>query len=105
MFKDLSPKYYQNNKEKLEKRFMKDTKVFLKEKSKRKTNKKQKIVEYTKTYYKMRKRIYYNYKKRFSFGIKLLGKHGKFIYFLSAFRKFAMLTKSTVLPYYENFYA
>lgn len=84
---------------------MKDTKVFLKEKSKRKANKKQKIVEYTKTYYKIRKRIYYNYKKRFSFGIKLLGKHGKFIYFLSAFRKFAMLTKSTVLPYYEKFYA
>lgn len=53
----------------------------------------------------MRKRIYYNYKKRFSFGIKLLGNHGKFIYFLSAFRKFAMQTKSTVLPSYENFYA
>ena len=105
MFKDLSPKYYQNNKEKLEKRFRKDIKVFLKEKSKRKTNKKQKIVEYTKAYYKMRKRIYYDYKKRFSFGIKLLRKHGKFIYFLSAFRKFAMLTKSTVLQYYENFYA
>ena len=104
MFKDLSPKYYQNNKEKPEKRFMKDIKVFLKEKRERKTNKKQKIVEYTKTY-KMRKRIYYNDKKRFSNGIKLLGNHGKFIYFLSAFRKFAMQTKSTVLPSYENFYA
>ena len=37
MFKDSSAKYYQDNKEKLLKKLVKDIKVFLKKKKKRKT--------------------------------------------------------------------
>ena len=37
MFKDSSAKYYQDNKEKLPKKLVKDIKVFLKKKKKRKT--------------------------------------------------------------------
>ena len=36
--KDSSAKYYQNNKEKLQKKFVKDIKVFLKKKKKKSDN-------------------------------------------------------------------
>ena len=36
--KDSSTKYYQNNKEKLQKKFVKDIKVFLKKKKKKSDN-------------------------------------------------------------------
>ena len=66
MSKNLATKYYQENKERLQKNLMKDIKVFLKKKKKKKQqyglheknlseNKKQVLVEYRKKYYRMRK--------------------------------------------------
>ena len=68
------PKYYQNNKESLEKKLLKDIKSFLKKKNKNVTilswtiqkstrRWKQKLVEYRKKHYKMKKTYIYNYKK------------------------------------------
>ena len=66
---DSSAKYYQNNKERLEKKnLVKDIKVFLKKKKKKEwqngleqykrlqEDEKQKLAEYRKKYYKMRKK-------------------------------------------------
>ena len=58
MSNDLSAKYYQNSKERVQKRLVKNIKVFLKKKEKRQyvpKDEKQKIVEYSKKYCKMRK--------------------------------------------------
>ena len=73
MSKESSAKYYQNNKERLQKKLVKDIKVFLKKKKKRSDNmvvkdtksedEKQKLVEYRKQYYKLKKTPYYNYKR------------------------------------------
>ena len=75
MPKDSLAKYYQNNKERLQKKLVKNIKVFLKKKKKKKQqygreqyknllkDEKQKLVEYRKKYHKMRKMPYYNYKK------------------------------------------
>ena len=76
MSKDSSAKYYQNNKERLQKKkLMRDTKVFLKKKKKRKwqygpcryknlpEDGKQKLVEYRKNIIKWETAPYYNYKK------------------------------------------
>ena len=38
MSKDLSAKYYQDNKERLQKKFVKDIKIFLKKKKKKRNN-------------------------------------------------------------------
>ena len=38
MSKDLSAKYYQDNKERLQKKFVKDIKIFLKKKKKKRSN-------------------------------------------------------------------
>ena len=67
--KDSSAKYYQNNKERLEKKnLVKDIKVFLKKKKKKEwqngleqykslqEDEKQKLAEFRKKYYKMRKK-------------------------------------------------
>ena len=54
MPKKLSAKYYQENKERLQKKLVKDTKIFLKKKNKKSDNmvsqklKKQRLVEYRK---------------------------------------------------------
>ena len=50
MSKSTSAKYYQSNKERLQKRLMKDNKVFLKKKNKTRDNM---VVNNTKTYQKM----------------------------------------------------
>ena len=67
MSNDSPAKYYQNNKERLQKKLMKNMKVFLKKKKKKKQqygheqyknlpeDDKQRLVEYRKNYYKMRK--------------------------------------------------
>ena len=57
MSKDSSAKYYQNNKERPQKQLVKDIKCFLKKKKKKNMMKdeKQKLVEYRKKYYQMRK--------------------------------------------------
>ena len=69
MSKNLSSKYYQENKERLQKKLMKDIKIFLKKKKKKSNNmvvkvtkilseeEKQKLVEYRKKYYRMRKNV------------------------------------------------
>ena len=49
MYKDSSAKYYQNNKERLQKKHVKDIKVFLKKKKKKSGNM---IVNNTKIYQK-----------------------------------------------------
>ena len=65
--KDSSAKYYQNNKEILQKKLVKDIKVFIKKKKKKQQygckgyknlseDEKQKLLEYRKNYYKMRKK-------------------------------------------------
>ena len=65
--KNSSAKYYQDNKERLQKRLVKDIGVFLKKKKKKSDNmvakdnkilpedEKQKLAEYREKYYKMRK--------------------------------------------------
>ena len=66
MFKNLSAKYCQENKERLQKKLMKDIKIFLKKKKKKSNNMvvkvtkisqkmKKKLVEYKRKYYRMRK--------------------------------------------------
>ena len=60
MFKDSLAKYYQNNKERLQKKLVKDIKVFLNKKKKKRQyllaeDKKQKPVEYRQKYYKISK--------------------------------------------------
>ena len=65
IYKDSSSKYYQDNKEILQKKLIKDIKVFLKKKKKKaiirerykifSKNEKQKLVEYRKKYYRMRR--------------------------------------------------
>ena len=67
MSKNLSAKYYQENKKRLQKKVLKDIKIFLKKKKKKKQqygceryknlseDEKQKLVEYRKKYYRMRK--------------------------------------------------
>ena len=67
MSKNLSAKYYQENKERLQKTLVKDIKIFLTKKKKKSNNmvengtktisetEKQKLVEYRKKYYRMRK--------------------------------------------------
>ena len=51
MFKDSSAKYYQNNKERLQKNLLKEVKVFLKKKKKKSNNM---VVNDTKIYEKMK---------------------------------------------------
>ena len=73
MSKEPSAKYYQINKERLQEKLVKDIKVFLKKKKKRSDNmvvkdtksedEKQKLAEFRKQYYKLKKTPYYNYKK------------------------------------------
>ena len=75
MSKDSSVKYYQNNKERLLKKFGKDIKLFLKKKKKKSDNinvnntkiyqkmKNKCLLSIEKKIYKMRKMPYYNYKK------------------------------------------
>ena len=67
MSKTLSAKYYQENKERLQKKLVKDIKIFLKKKKEKKRqyrreryknisgDEKQKLVEYRKKYYRTRK--------------------------------------------------
>ena len=55
MSKNLSAKYYQENKERLQKRLIKDIKIFLRKK-KNSEDEKQNLVEYRKKYYRMRKK-------------------------------------------------
>ena len=67
MSKNLSAKYYQENKERLQKNCLKDIKIFIKKKKKKKQqygheryknlseDVKQKLVDYRKKYYRMRK--------------------------------------------------
>ena len=67
MSKHLAAKYYEDNQERLQRKVLKDTKVFLKKKKKKKQhygckiykylpeNEKQKLAEYRKKYYKMGK--------------------------------------------------
>ena len=75
MSKDSSVKYYQNNKERLLKKFGKDIKLFLKKKKKKSDNinvnntkiyqkmKNKCLLSIEKKIYKMRKMPCYNYKK------------------------------------------
>ena len=77
MSKNLSAKYHQENKKKTsKKKLVKDIKIFLKTKRKKRQYgrecykianvEKQKLVEYRKKYYRMRKKtLYHNYKKVF----------------------------------------
>ena len=64
MSKDISAKYYQNNKERQQKQLVKNIKVFLKKISKRNyvdmnnikmKDETQRLVEYIKNYFRMRK--------------------------------------------------
>ena len=64
MSKDISAKYYQDNKERQQKQIVKDVKVFLKKISKRNyvdvnnikmKDETQRLVEYIKNYFRMRK--------------------------------------------------
>ena len=63
MSKKLSAKYYQENKERLQKKLGKDIKTFPKKKNGREGYKnlsedqKQKLVEYRKKYYRIRKNV------------------------------------------------
>ena len=72
--KTLSAKYYQENKERLKKRLV--MKIFLQKKKKTKTQHygceryknlsedgKQKLAEYRTKYYRMKKNVFFNYKK------------------------------------------
>ena len=77
MFRNLSAKYYQENKEILQKKLLKDIKIFLRKKKKKKQqygceryknlseDKKSKLVEFRKRYKKLEKTLPYNYKKAF----------------------------------------
>ena len=75
MSKTLSAKYYQENKERLQKKMLaKDIKIFLKKKKKNSARKryknlsgdeKQKLVEYKKNIIERGRTLYYNYKKVF----------------------------------------
>ena len=79
MSRNWSAKYYQESKERLHKKLMKDIKVFLKEERKRndnmvvnvtKTSQKMKnksLLSIEKEYYRMKKMTYYNYQKLFQF--------------------------------------
>ena len=70
MSKNLSAKYNQENKERLQKKLMKDIKIFLKKKKEKGNNmvvnvdkilsedEKQKLVENSKKYFRMRKNIF-----------------------------------------------
>ena len=69
MSKNLSTKYYQENKERLQKKLVKDIKMFLKKKKKKSDyiavnvtkiseDGKQKLVYYRKTYYRIRKNAF-----------------------------------------------
>ena len=68
MSKNLSAKYYQENKESLQKKLVKDIKIFIKKEKKKSNNmvvnvtkisqkKKHKSFEYRKKYYRMRKNV------------------------------------------------
>ena len=75
MPKTLSVKYYQENKERLQKKAWKRYQNFSKEEQEKKQqygferdkniseDKKQKLVKYRKKCYKMRKNLFYNYKE------------------------------------------
>ena len=75
--KNLSAKYYQENKERLQKKLLKDIKMFLKKKKKKSDNMvvnvtkisqmmKKSLFEYRKKRYRIRKKmLFYNYKKLF----------------------------------------
>ena len=77
MSKNLSAKYYQENKERLQKKLLKDIKMFLKKKKKKSDNMvvnvtkisqmmKKSLFEYRKKRYRIRKKmLFYNYKKLF----------------------------------------
>ena len=67
MSKILSAKYYQENKNRRQKKLLKDIKIFLRKKSKKRQygrerykdlseNEKQKLVEYRRKYYRIRKK-------------------------------------------------
>ena len=71
MSKNLRAKYYQENKERLQKKLAKDIRIFLKKKKKKSNNmvvnitksnlsedEKQKLVEYRKKYYRVRKKCF-----------------------------------------------
>ena len=75
MYKTLSAKYYQENKERLQKKACKRYQNLSKEQKEKKwqhgckryknlsEDKKQKLVEYRKKYHRITKTLYYNYKK------------------------------------------
>ena len=60
MSKDSSGKYYQNSKERLQKKLMKDIKLFLRKKKKKHDNM---VVNNTKIYQKMKNEILLSIKK------------------------------------------
>ena len=64
--KNLSAKHYQENKERLQKKTRKRYQSHSKKccKISQKMRNKQKLVEYRKKYYRMRKMLYYNYFKK-----------------------------------------
>ena len=82
MSKDSLAKYYQDNKERLQKKACERCQSLSKEEKEKKQQyghewyknllvaEKQKLVGYRKKYYKMRKMPYYNYKKLFPFDRK-----------------------------------
>ena len=120
MSKNQSAKYYQDNKERLHKKLVK---VFLKKKNKKSSNmvvnnlkiyqKRQKLVEYRKKCYKMRKTSYHNWKKLFLFEkIVFFLDREKSVYWVNIFWKenssFRLAQKeiysSIVILGYEKFF-
>ena len=77
MFRNLSAKYYQENKEILQKKLLKDNKIFLRKKKKKSNNmvvnvtkislemKKINWLSIEKSIIELQKTLYYNYKKLF----------------------------------------
>ena len=77
MFRNLSAKYYQENKEILQKKLLKDIKIFLRKKKKKSNNmvvnvtkislemKKINWLSIEKSIIELQKTLYYNYKKLF----------------------------------------
>ena len=58
MFKDISTKYYQDNKERQQKKLVKDIKVFLK-----KQNSNNMLIKETKTFQKTKNKSFFSIKK------------------------------------------
>ena len=87
MSKNSSAQYYQHNKERLHKKFVKDTKVSLKKKIKKSNNM---IVKDTKISQKMKSKTWLSIEKKYYKLVKACysGNYGKLIYFALGFRKF-----------------